>query len=85
MSAYEYYRELHPEIEKEQFDDFLGNYIGSEEENADVLKFYGQMKGDVRGLLENIMGSENDGIARYLQIIDEAIAAGETESFPKFA
>ena len=43
------------------------------------------MKGDVRGLLENIMGSENDAIARYLKIIDDAVADGEVERCPKLA
>lgn len=43
------------------------------------------MKGDVRGLLENIMGSENTGIDRYLKIIDDAIAAGEVDVYPKLA
>ena len=85
MTAYEYYRELHPEIEKKQVDDFLADYTGGEEERQDVLKFYNQMKGDVRGLLENIMGSENDGVERYLKIIDDAVAAGEVDSYPKLA
>lgn len=85
MNAYEYYRELHPEIEKKQVDDFLADYYGGEEERQDVLKFYKQMKGDVRGLLENIMGSENAGIDRYLKIIDDAIGIGAAESYPKLA
>jgi len=85
MNAYEYYRELHPEIEKKQVDDFLADYYGGEEERQDVLKFYKQMKGDVRGLLENIMGSENAGIDRYLKIIDDAIGIGAVESYPKLA
>ena len=85
MNAYEYYRELHPEIEKKQVDDFLADYFGGEEERQDVLKFYKQMKGDVRGLLENIMGSENSSIDRYLKIIDDAIDIGTVESYPKLA
>ena len=43
------------------------------------------MKGDVRGLLENIMGSENFSIDRYLKIIDDAIDIGTVESYPKLA
>ena len=64
-------------------DDFLADYRGTEEEAQDVLKFYNQSKGDVKGLLENIMGSENSDVNRLLTIIDEAIASGEVKPLAK--
>ena len=40
LSAYEYYRELNPMIERREVDDFLANYKESAWEKVDVLKFY---------------------------------------------
>ena len=84
MTAYEYYREINPPIEKQQVEDFLADYRGTDEEAQDVIKFYKQTKGDVRGLLENIMGSENSDIGRLLTILDEAIAEKEIPEYAKF-
>ena len=57
MNAYEYYRAMHPEIKKDDVEDFLTKYKGSEEEEKDLIKFYKQTKGNIKGLLENIIGS----------------------------
>ena len=40
MNAYEYYRAMHPEIKKDDVEDFLTKYKGSEEEEKDLIKFY---------------------------------------------
>ena len=40
MNAYEYYRAMHPEIKKDDVEDFLTKYKGSEEEEKDLVKFY---------------------------------------------
>lgn len=70
MNAYEYYRELHPEISKDDFDQYIEKFRGSKEEEQDLIKFFETSKGDMRGLLENIIGSRNEDIPRYKEIFE---------------
>jgi UDP-N-acetylglucosamine 2-epimerase len=51
MNAYEYYRSVHPEIQKNEVLDFEKKYRLSQEEKDDLIKFYKEQKGDMRKLL----------------------------------
>ncbi len=65
---------------------FTAKYKKSEEERDDVLAAYEEFEGDMDKLYETVMLSdvlEDD--ARFREIIDEAIASEEVESFPKYA
>jgi len=70
MNAYEYYRTLHPEIAKDDVENYVEKFRGSKQEELDLIKFYQDSKGDVRGLLENLIGSRNEDIERYRQIYE---------------
>lgn len=40
MNAYEYYRSMHPEITKDDFQSYITKYRHSETEKSDLIKFY---------------------------------------------
>mgnify|MGYP006893324310 CR=1 FL=1 len=67
MNAYEYYRALNPEITKKDFKSYVANYKNSEDERKDLLDFYNKHKGDMRGILENIIASENTDVERFME------------------
>ena len=67
MNAYEYYRAMHPEITKTDFKSYISKYRHSDTEKEDLLTFYNQYKGDMRGLLENIIASENSDVPRFIE------------------
>jgi len=70
-NTYMYFRHIYPTITKNDIDDFAAKYINSELEKEDLIKFYNQNSGDIRGLLENIPLSTNDDIERYLKTFEE--------------
>ena len=37
MNAYEYYREVHPEITKDDFDHYIEKFRGSKQEEQDLI------------------------------------------------
>jgi DnaJ-class molecular chaperone len=67
MNAYEYYRALNPEITKKDYKSYIATYKNSDTEKEDLKKFYNEMKGDMRGLLEHIIASENSDIPRFIE------------------
>jgi DnaJ family protein C protein 9 len=84
MNAYEYYRSMHPEITKSDFKSYIDGYRFSETENNDLLEFYEKYDGDMRGLLENIIASENSDVERFIKYYQDQIKAGTLKSTPKF-
>ena len=77
MNAYEYYRALHPEISKDDVNNYVENYRNSDTEKADLVTFYVNYKGDMKGLLENIIASENSDVPRFLKFFREQIKEGK--------
>lgn len=65
-----YFRNIYPTITKNDIESFTEKYINSEMEKEDLINFYKDYEGDMRGLLENIPLSTNEDIERYLQIYD---------------
>ena len=84
MNAYEYYREMHPEITKDDYTSYVDKFRGSKQEEADLLKFYEDQKGDVRGLLENIIASRNKDIPRFIEFFEKQIKEGTLKTTKKF-
>ena len=84
IDAYEYYRAMHPEITKDQYKTFVSEYQNSEEEKDDLLDFYEQNEGDISGLLETIMCSENEDLPRFVKFFEENIKIGVLEDTKAF-
>ena len=70
MNAYEYYRSINPEINKSDYKSFIANYVGSEEEQNDLIEFYDKYEGDMTGILEHIIASENSSIERFMKFYE---------------
>ncbi len=51
LTAYEYYRAMHPEVTKQDVKTFAERYKHSEEERQDLLEFYEEHEGDVEHIL----------------------------------
>jgi len=79
MNAYEYYRALNPEIEKTDYKNYIAGYVGSEEEETDLINFYEEFGGDMKGILEHIIASNNDSVPRFLEFYEAQFNKGELE------
>jgi DnaJ homolog subfamily C member 9 len=71
MNAYEYYRTVHPEIQEEEFVSYVEKYKNSTEEQNDLIQFYKKYKGDISGLIEHIIASENQDIPRFITFYEQ--------------
>ena len=74
MDCYEYYRATHPEITKSDYKSFASEYQKSEEEEQDLLDFYEEYEGDITGILECIMCSENEDLPRFIKFFEESFS-----------
>ena len=70
MNAYEYYRSINPEITTKDYDSYIARYRKSKEEEDDLINFYVDYEGDMKGLLENIIASENSDVSRFIQFYE---------------
>jgi len=57
---------------------------GSDEEKADVLQAYGDGKGSVEFIIENIMACSYEDEPRFIQMVNEAIAEGKVQNYPRW-
>lgn len=82
-----FYREQFENVVNEEAINKLSNeYKGSEEERRDLLNAYAQGKGNLNTVYQLVMLSdilEDDD--RFRQILDEEIAKGNIESYPKYS
>ena len=69
-AAYERYKAV--DITVEDIEEFVGGYRFSEAEESDLIAFVKSQKGDVSRILENIIGSEDDDVDRFLTFITKA-------------
>lgn len=81
---YDYFRNLFPKITVSDIDKFGKTYIGSEEEEADVIAAYEQHTGDLKKIMECVIFAEDGEEARICEIIDAAIAKKELASTKKY-
>lgn len=80
-----YFRRLFPQITVERIEEFQIEYVGSAEEQADVLSAYQRGNGDMDVILECVIFASVNGVDRYVKIIEDAIARGEVGRLPKLA
>lgn len=81
LSAYEYFRTIHPELKKQDIKSFAERYRFSAEEERDLREFYEQYEGDVTHMLETIVCSENSDLERFIKFFEEEIAK---KALPKY-
>jgi len=79
LSAYEYYRSLHPEITKEDIKSFTERYKGSDEEAEDLSAFYEEMEGDISKIMQFIMCSTDEDLPRYMEFFENQFKIGLLE------
>ena len=78
----EYFDTLFPKVTTADIDAFEVKYKCSEEEEADVLKYYSQFKGDLGKMVECVMLSSDVDKERWVKdYIEPAIETGAVEDF----
>jgi len=77
-----YFNNVFPKVTTSDIDAFEVKYKCSDEEEADVLKYYTQFKGDLNKMLECVMLSSDVDKGRWVKdFIDPAIKSGEIENY----
>ena len=71
LTAYEYFRTLHPEVTKKDVKDFSARYRHSKEEEADLIEYFEDHEGDLTNILENIICSENSDVERFVKFYQQ--------------
>ena len=84
LEAYDYYRNLHPEVTKQDYKSFAQRYYNSAEEQADLIEFYNDHEGNITKILEFIMCSRNEDVPRFIEFYETKIAAKELKRFKAF-
>jgi len=76
----DFFRSVFHEVASQKFD--RNKYCGSEEERADVLKYYSICKGDLRKVLTCIvLGEEKDFVRWVKDIIEPSIQNGDVKRY----
>lgn len=83
-SWYEYFRNLFPKVTVSDIDKYGKTYIGSEEEETDVIAAFKQHSGDLKKIMECVLFAEDGEEARICKIIDAAIAQKVLASTKKY-
>ncbi|KAK4454004.1 DnaJ domain-containing protein [Podospora aff. communis PSN243] len=82
----DYYRaQFQDAVSADAIKKFAAKYRNSDEEKDDILVAYEQFEGDMDGVYETVMLTdvlEDD--ERIRKIIDDAIASGDVEAYPKY-
>jgi DnaJ family protein C protein 9 len=81
-----YYREQYKDVvTADVIESFAEKYKGSEEEKADVLKWYEKCEGKMAKLYKNVMLSDPaEDEERFRGIIDAGIESGEVEGYKAY-
>lgn len=78
----DFFRAMFKKVTIDEIDQFGEKYRGSDEEAADVLKYYDICKGDLNKMVTCVMLSEENDKQRWMNdIIEPAIANGKVERF----
>ncbi|XP_053204951.1 dnaJ homolog subfamily C member 9-like [Panonychus citri] len=78
---HEYWRCLFPEISTTDIDEYVKNYIGSEEEKNDLKELYLRYEGDLDPISESMIGFDEN---RHRTMIEELIEEEEVPAFDAF-
>jgi len=81
---YDYWRGFFAPVTEEAVLAFEKSYRGSDEEKADILRSYTSNKGDLDGILTEIMCCTEEDAPRFVKIIQAAIREGEVKAIKKF-
>uniref|UniRef100_A0A914QCH6 J domain-containing protein n=2 Tax=Panagrolaimus TaxID=55784 RepID=A0A914QCH6_9BILA len=76
------WRAMFKPITKKDVENFFKKYRGSEEETADLIKYYNKFKGNMNKILECVIGGDDEERVRYL--LNDLLATGKIEAFDKF-
>jgi DnaJ family protein C protein 9 len=77
-SLYAFYRDMYTPVTEADLDAFHLKYRGSEEERAEVLRYYARYRGNMGLVFMSVMCSDPDRDShRFMDIVDAAVAAGE--------
>jgi DnaJ family protein C protein 9 len=69
-------------LSTDDFDEFKKEYVGSKEEEEDLVKLYLQFKGSLMKIIENsYFGRITDDEERYFQLLEKKIDNGKLERF----
>lgn len=77
-----YWRILFPEISVKDVDHFMEDYIGSKDEERDLIEIYNRFEGDMNMIYEYHIGFEEERITKLLK---KLIKKGKIENLPKFS
>uniref|UniRef100_A0A1I7Z0J3 J domain-containing protein n=1 Tax=Steinernema glaseri TaxID=37863 RepID=A0A1I7Z0J3_9BILA len=80
------WRTAYKKVTIEEIENFLRNYVGSDEEREDIREAYEKSKGRRNEILERVIGSDADGAPeRIFKIIEEMIEAEEVSKYTAFS
>ncbi|KAK0410355.1 hypothetical protein QR680_005084 [Steinernema hermaphroditum] len=79
------WRTAYKKVTIEEIENYLKQYVGSEEEREDVREAYKKSKGRRDDILERVIGSDKEGAAeRIFGILEEMVDAGELPKYSAF-
>ncbi|CAF0850434.1 unnamed protein product [Brachionus calyciflorus] len=80
-----HWRKMFKKVTTDDVDKFFENYRNSDEERADLLKFFEKYQGDMDLILQEMFSSDSlEDEPRFKEIINEAIKKGDAEEYEKF-
>uniref|UniRef100_A0A6G1SA59 DnaJ subfamily C member 9 n=1 Tax=Aceria tosichella TaxID=561515 RepID=A0A6G1SA59_9ACAR len=77
----DYWRLLFPKVTVKDVDSFFDRYIGSEEEEKDLISIYNKYEGDLDKISDSHIGYDEE---RTVKDLERLIEAGKIEKFDKF-
>lgn len=75
--AYDYWRTVFPKITEQDIEDFRTQYIGSEEEDEDLIKSMTDYKGDMKLVMESVPFAEHESLDRLVARVQELFQEGK--------
>jgi len=80
----EYWKLFFKKFTTEDIEAFENGYKNSKDEEQDIINTYKKLKGDITHILDYIIGSEEEDLSRYIQIIQNHIDAGDITKYSAF-
>lgn len=77
----DYWRLLFPKVTVKDVDNFFDKYIGSKEEEKDLISIYNKFEGDLDKISDSHMGYDEE---RTVKDLERLIKAGKIEKFDNF-
>src|SRR5438477_275372 len=77
-------KKKYKKLTTDDIDQYEVQYIGSKEEEKDILFFYEKCRGDMSQMIEYIPFSSSLHIIRYKEFIDKCLEEKKLEKYEKF-